>query len=155
MSNNKEITDANAANTFLDEKGIVLNIRETDESKKYGDSITVDLIQGDKHLERISVRGTLTENNIIISRIGDFDKLYFEPTGHSVTFVYDDRPGVLAQITQALALEGVNIDDIRAPQNAAGTQSIAVLKVNKTVHQDIVDKIKNQLSCEVAFHVQL
>jgi D-3-phosphoglycerate dehydrogenase len=155
MSNNKEINGANAANKFLEEKGIVLNVRETDESKKYGDSITVDLIQGGKHLDRISVRGTITENNIIVSRIGDFDKLYFEPAGHSITFVYNDRPGVLAQITQALALEGVNIDDIRAPQSADGSKSIAVLKVNTTVHQDVVEKIKNQLECEVAYHVQL
>ena len=106
-------------------------------------------------MSRVSVRGTLTEGNVIISRIDDFDKLYFEPTGHSVIFNYEDRPGVIAQISQTLASEGINIDDIRSPHNAKGNRSIAVLKVNKAVNQEIIDKIKAQLNCKVGFHLHI
>lgn len=155
ITNDKGINDYNAAEAYLKEKGIELKIRETDESKNYGDSITVDLLQESGTLARVSVRGTLTEGNIIISRIDDFDKLYFEPSGHSVIFTYEDRPGVLAQIAQALANEGVNIDDIRSPHNAKGNRSIAVLKVNKAVSSEVISKIKDQLNCEVGFHLHI
>ncbi|MCM8536028.1 MAG: ACT domain-containing protein [Lentisphaeraceae bacterium] len=152
ISHNKGLIDPNTAEAYLEEKGIALKIRETDESKNYGDSITVDLIQGTQSLSRVSVRGTLAEGNIIISRIADFDKLYYEPTGHSVVFTYQDRPGVLAQITQAIAAEGINIDDIRSPHNDSGNKSIAVLKVNKSVSSAIIEKVKTQLNCEAGFH---
>ena len=155
ISHNKGIiTDPDAAESYLSEKGIALKIRETDESKGYGDSITVDLIQGDQSLERVSVRGTMAEGNIIVSRIADFDKLYYEPTGHTVVFAYNDRPGVLAQITQAVAAEGINIDDIRSPHNSEGNESIAVLKVSKSVSNDTIEKLKTQLNCKVGFHFQ-
>jgi D-3-phosphoglycerate dehydrogenase / 2-oxoglutarate reductase len=154
MSHNKGLIDSGTAEAYLEEKGIELKIREADDSKNYGDSITVDLIQGTQELKRVSVRGTLAEGNLIISRIAGFEKLYFEPSGHSVIFVYQDRPGVLAQITQTLASEGVNIDDIRSPHNAKGNESIAVLKVNKAVHTDVIEKVKAQLACEVGFHFQ-
>ena len=155
VTHNKNITDYDHAAKFLEEKGINIKIRETDESKKYGDSITLDLIQGAKEMSRVSVRGTIAEGNIIISRINDFDKLYFEPAGDSVIFVYEDRPGVLAQITQAIAFEGINIDDIRSPHSAKGSQSIAVLKVSQPVPQDIIEKINRKLDCEVGFHVNI
>ncbi|MCM8526057.1 MAG: ACT domain-containing protein [Lentisphaeraceae bacterium] len=155
ITNDKGINDFNAAETYLQEKGIELKIRETDESKNYGDSITVDLLQESGTLARVSVRGTLTEGNVIISRIDDFDKLYFEPSGHSVIFNYEDRPGVIAQITQILADEGLNIDDIRSPHNAKGNRSIAVLKVNKAVSQETIEKIKAKLNCEVGFHLHI
>ena len=155
ISHNNEITDLAAAESFLDEKGITLKVREADDSKNYGESITVDLIQGTDTLSRVSVRGTLTEGNVIISRINDFNKLYFDPKGESVIFVYTDRPGVLAQITQELAHEGVNIEDIRSPHSEKGEESIAVLKVNKAVDVAIIEKISAKLECGVGFHVQL
>ena len=146
---NISITDVNAAEDYLSKKGIELNIRETDENKNYGDSITVDLIQEGGNSSRVSVRGTLTEGNLIISRIDDFEKLYFEPTGHNAIFSYDDRPGVLAQITQAVANEGINIDDIRSPHNTSGDKSIAVLKVSKAISDATIEKIKTQANCEI------
>ena len=54
---------------------------------------------------------------MMISRINDFDKLYFEPTGTAVLFIYKDRPGVIGKIGQALASNNVNIDDMRNPHD--------------------------------------
>ena len=45
---------------------------------------------------RASVRGTVEEGNMLVARINDFDKLYFEPVGNWVVFTYEDRPGVPA-----------------------------------------------------------
>jgi D-3-phosphoglycerate dehydrogenase / 2-oxoglutarate reductase len=152
-THNTSIIDTNAAEDYLAKKGIELKIRETDESKKYGDSITVDLIQEGGTRSRVSVRGTLTEGNLIITRIDDFHKLYFEPSGHNAIFSYDDRPGVLAQITQAVANAGINIDDIRSPHNDKGDRSIAVLKVSEAVSSSVIEEIKGQANCEIGCYV--
>jgi D-3-phosphoglycerate dehydrogenase len=152
---NTSLTDFSAAEEYLSKKGIKLDIRETDENKNYGDSITVDLIQEGGSSSRASVRGTLTEGNLIISRIDDFHKLYFEPNGHNAIFSYIDRPGVLAEITKALASAGINIDDIRSPHNDNGDKSIAVLKVSEAVSAETIENIKLQAGCDIGCYFQI
>lgn len=62
----------------LQDKGITCEIRHADESKKYGNSMTIDL-EGPTGF--VSVRGTIAENNLMISRINDFEHVYFVPKG--------------------------------------------------------------------------
>jgi D-3-phosphoglycerate dehydrogenase / 2-oxoglutarate reductase len=149
--------DEKAAVAYLKEMGIEYTVRETDESKGYGNSITIDLTAHiDKdNLRRISVRGTVAEGVLMISRIGHFDKLYFEPTGHITLFTYIDRPGVLGEIAGAMAKEGINIDDVRNPHDASGERSIAILKVNKPVPEKVLAKVAGKIdalnSCAVSF----
>ena len=142
--------DYKDAEEYLEAQGIAFKVREADESKNYGRSMTVDLLQGEYTIRRVSIRGTITENNLMISRINAFDKLYFEPSGNSLIFVYKDRPGVIASISQIIAEEGVNIEDIRSPHGIDTDQSMAVIKVNKEVSQETIDRIKSEIDCEVA-----
>ena len=107
------------------------------------------------HLRVASVRGTVAEGNLMIARINDFDKLYFEPQGDTVVFSYLDRPGVLGQIAAALAEEGVNIDDVRNPHNSTGEKSIAIIKVNRPVSRECLDSIASSIEAELAFGVSL
>jgi D-3-phosphoglycerate dehydrogenase / 2-oxoglutarate reductase len=155
ISGDNKITDIDQAEAYLKSRGISCKIRDTDEGKRYGESITVDLISGTQQMDRVSVRGTLTEGNIIVSRIGEFGKLYYEPTGHTSVFVYDDRPGVLAQISQAMALEGLNIEDIRSPHNDSGSKSIAILKLNAEPSAELIEKVGRLLHCHAAFTVHI
>lgn len=136
-----------AAIDYLKEKGVEYFNRETDSSKGYGNSITVDVTTAvdAANFKRISVRGTVTEGNMMISRINDFDKLYFEPTGTSVLFIYKDRPGVIGQIGQSLASAKVNIDDMRNPHDLSEEYSLALMRVSKPVSEEIVTRI----SCEI------
>ncbi|HOG49266.1 MAG TPA: NAD(P)-dependent oxidoreductase, partial [Lentisphaeria bacterium] len=101
--------DPEEAQTYLRDKGITCEIRETDESKKYGNSMTIDL-EGPTGF--VSVRGTIAENNLMISRINDFERVYFVPKGNALIVEYKDRPGVLAKITGACAEENINIENI-------------------------------------------
>ena len=134
-----------------------INDRETDERKRYGNSITVDLTGGvDQNvLHSASVRGTVAEGTIMISRINDFHKLYFEPKGHTVIFVYKDKPGVLGRIGGALAKAGVNIDDVRNPHDTKGEKSIAILKVNKAVPDDVIQSVAKEIEAQSAFYAEL
>ncbi|MCU0858187.1 MAG: hypothetical protein MUC65_07280, partial [Pontiellaceae bacterium] len=149
--------DPNAAIAFLNEMGVEYSVRETDETKGYGNSITIDLMASiDKNnLRRISVRGTVAEGVLMISRIGGFDKLYFEPTGHIAHFTYMDRPVVLSEIAGAMAKEGINIDDVRNPHDKSGERSIAILKLSRPVTEDVLRSVAKKIEaiscCSVAF----
>lgn len=134
--------DHQQALQYLAEKGIAYTSRETDESKGYGNSITIDLMESSNRTSnRCSVRGTIAEGVPMVSRLNDFDRLYFEPTGHSVLVVYQDQPGMLATITQVMADHDTNIDDIRSPHDPRTGESLAALKVNKPVPDAALERI--------------
>lgn len=147
--------DPQAAEEFLAQKGISSGIRPTDESKNYGKSMTVDLIEGNESLRCVSVRGTIAEGNPVISRVNDFEKLYFQLQGHNLIVVYRDRPGVLARITGACADADINIEDIRAPHDRDAKRSMAFLKTNQPVPDSIIERIRAQIEPEVAFTLSI
>jgi D-3-phosphoglycerate dehydrogenase len=110
---------------------------------------------GKDTLRTVSIRGTLTENTMMISRINDFHSLYFEPKGHTAVFIYKDRPGVLGQIGAALAAAGINIDDVRNPHDTKGVDSIAILKVNRKLPEAVLQKIAHDIDAATAFCAEL
>jgi D-3-phosphoglycerate dehydrogenase len=136
-----------AALEYLKEMGVEYFNRETDTSKGYGNSITLDVTTSvdAAHFQRISVRGTVAEGNMMISRINDFDKLYFEPVGRAVLFIYKDRPGVVGQIGNALAEAGINIDDMRNPHDPSGENSLALMRITGEAGGEVIEKISAQI----------
>lgn len=145
------LSDAQEAEQYLEEMGVSFALRSTDEAKRYGKSMTIDLYGGKGTIQRVSVRGTITEGNVMISRINDFDRLYFLPQGHSLVAVYRDRPGVIAVITRACADAEINIEDIRAPHDSEALNALAVLKTDKPVPPAAVERIRSEIDAEVAF----
>lgn len=149
--------DHAAALQFLRDMGISYQDREADPRKGFENSITVDFTAhtGTDQLMVYSVRGTVAEGNLMIARINDFDKLYFEPRGHAVLFTYEDRPGVLGRIAAALAQADINIDDVRNPHDSKGRLSLALLKVNQPVAPDVIRQIAVDIqavtACSVSF----
>jgi len=144
--------DYNAASKFLKKMGIELVDRETDSEKGYGNAMTIDLTverQGDG-LKKYSVRGTVTEGVQTVSRIDEFDRLYFEPSGAMLFCLYDDRPGVIAAITRKLADEGINLEDMRNPHNTKTHRSLAIIKLSKPVSAEIVAEIKSEIKAHSA-----
>jgi D-3-phosphoglycerate dehydrogenase / 2-oxoglutarate reductase len=128
--------------SYLQQRGITYETRPVDAGKKYGKAITIDLIQGKGNsFRKVSVRGTIAEGLPMVSRIDDFDRLYFEPRGESVLVVYKDQPGMLAKISAVLGNHGINIDDVRAPQDRQSGRAMAVLKVNQAASQAVLDEI--------------
>jgi len=144
--------DYKAAVKFLKDMGIELVNREASDDKGYGNSITVDITveQSGKELKSFSVRGTVTEGVQTVSRIDEFDRLYFEPNGATLFCLYDDRPGVIASISRKLADAGINIEDMRNPHNAKTHRSLAIIKVNQPVSEDLVKVIKADIKAHAA-----
>jgi D-3-phosphoglycerate dehydrogenase len=149
--------DTKAAGKFLDDMGIEYVNRKPDKAKGYGNSITVDLtteIDSD-NLKRISLRGTVAEGILMVSRINEFNKLYFEPVGNTVFFLYDDRPGVLGAIGKKLAEASVNIEDVRNPHDTKTNRSLAIMKVNQKVPEELVETIGREIKAIAAFSIKL
>ncbi len=141
---------------YLEEMGISYENRPVDTNKRFDNSITVDLTavvdcENDRH---VSVRGTVEEGVLLISRINEFDKLYFEPAGPTLFFLYDDRPGVIGTIGRILADSGINIEDMRNPHDANTNRSLAILKVNRGVPGDLMETIKSEIQARAAFCIR-
>ena len=144
--------DASDAEAFLKDRGIVFVNREPDDSKKYGEAMTIDLFEGTTTIKKVSVRGTIAENNLMISRVNDFDKLYLEPSGNNLFIEYKDEPGVIGKIASHLGKNKINIVDLRAPQNISGDRALAVMKTNVPVPEEMLKEIKELVKAGVVFN---
>ncbi len=144
--------DASDAEAFLRDRGIVFVNREPDDSKKYGEAMTIDLFEGTTTIKKVSVRGTIAENNLMISRVNDFDKLYLEPNGNNLFIEYKDEPGVIGKIASLLGKNKINIIDLRAPQNISGESALAVIKTNVPVPEEMLREIKDLVKAGVVFN---
>lgn len=149
--------DHKAARSRLEEMGIDYVNRKVDQGKGYGNSITIDFTsQKDAdNLRNVSIRGTVAENTLMISRINEFQKLYFEPVGHTAFFLYNDRPGVLGAIGQKMAAAGINIEDVRNPHDPKTNHSLAIMRTNKAVPEDVRKAIIAEIKALAAFSIKL
>jgi len=149
--------DVAAARTFLSDMGIEYVNRKVDPAKRYGNSMTVDLtavVDADS-LRQVSLRGTVTEGLQMIARINEFDKLYFEPVGDTVMFLYDDRPGVIGTIGVRLAAAKVNIEDMRNPHDPKTNRSLAIMKINRKPSEELIGAISREIRAISAFSISL
>ena len=149
--------DFQAARKYLKDMGISYVDREVDNQKGYGNSITVDMTAdtGTSGLRNVSIRGTIAEGVTMVSRIDEFQKLYFEPVGPTAVFLYEDRPGVLGTIGSKLAESGINIEDVRNPHDPKTNRSLAILKVNKPVSGELANDIGKTIDARAAFSIVL
>ena len=151
------LNDHDAAVKFLADMGIEYTNRPIDPDKGFPNSITVDLVTeiGDSRLKRTSVRGTVAEGMLMVSRINEFDRLYLPPDGNLLVCVYEDRPGMTAIISLHLADAQVNIEDMRNPHDLHTNRSLAVVRVNKPVPAAVVQSIAAEIKAQSALALQL
>jgi len=90
---------------------------------------------------------------MMVSRINEFNKLYFEPVGEAALFLYKDRPGVLGKIGQRMAEGGINIEDVRNPHDRKTNRSLAIIKVNQAPSPELMRKISEEIDALTAFRV--
>jgi len=87
----------------------------------------------------------------MISRLDEFDKLYFNPAGNHLFVEYADEPGVIGRIAGILGEKNINIVDIRAPQNVKTGRSLSVITTNVEVPEMLVEKIREAVNATKAF----
>ena len=140
--------DPDDAIQFLKAKGIEYETRPADDRKQYGNAMTIDFEADGK---TVSIRGTVAENNMIISRVNDYNRVYFIPRGHAFFVEHDDAPGMLSKITGACAEAGINIEDIHASRSDDGKHMLAILMTDKLVAKETVAKVVAQVKAKNAF----
>ena len=139
------------AEKFFAAAGVELLNREVDNRKGYGESMSIDLFVGGNPIHKAGVRGTITENRLMISRLNDFDQLYLDPTGYHLFVEYQDAPGVIGRIAGILGEKNINIIDIRAPQDVKMGRSLSVIKTNIEVPEMLIAKIAEAVNAIRAF----
>ena len=139
---------ADEALKFLKGRGIDTVNREVDDSKHYGESITIDFLSGN---DRVSIRGTIAEGRLMVSRINSYDGIYLDPAGDTLFVEYADAPGVLGRIAGILGEENINITDIRAPQDRESGRAFAVIKTNMAVPANVSAKIAESVKAVNVF----
>ena len=78
---------------------------------------------------------------IVINRIGDFETTI---TAESPTLVvrHMDRPGVISQVSQVLAAEGINIAVLRLSRQARGKDASAVFELDSAISPSVVGEME-------------
>jgi D-3-phosphoglycerate dehydrogenase / 2-oxoglutarate reductase len=138
------------------EHGLKVLLRDPDNTKGYGQSITVDAaVNRGKHTEEISVRGKLIEGEPAIVRIDTFQELGFIPQGHNVFFIYKDKPGVIGAIASALGQESVNIESILARTDATGKRQLLVIKTGQAVEPALLVKLSAAAEAKAEVKMEL
>jgi hypothetical protein len=69
--------------------------------------------------------------------------------------VYPDRPGVTANIAGHLAAAQINIEDMRNPHDLNTNRSLAIVRVNKAVPEDVVKALGKDIAAHSALFIQL
>ena len=133
-------TDYKRAIAQLEEQGVSYENRAIDSSKHYENSMTVDLLGVSEGRQvKVSVRGTVAEGVCMVSRINEFDRLYWVPRSVNTLFAqYPDRPGVIGFIGNTLAEAGINIEDMRNPHDEKTGNSLVILNTDKPVPADLL-----------------
>ena len=145
-----------AAEASMREHGIVFKAREPMDDKLYDDALTLDLYTEENgEQKKTSVRGVLIDGVPVVSRIDNFDHLYATLTGHTVVLRYQDRPGVIATIGQLLSHSGINIDNIAAPVDHTTGETLAVIKTNSQISEDLLLTITRAIAAKQSFTLSL
>lgn len=145
-----------AADDSLREHGILFKAREPMDDKPYEDSITLDFYTEEDGKQVVTgVRGLVAEGVPMVSRMGNFNGLYSSLKGNTLFLRYTDRPGVIAKIGNALAMAGINIDNIVAPNDHSTGEALAVVKTDKPVSDKQVQAIADAIEAISAFTLSL
>jgi D-3-phosphoglycerate dehydrogenase len=141
-----EVISPRDAESTAREYGINLVKRVPDDSKGYGESMTIDILSKKQEYRETSIRGTITqEGELKINRIDTFLNVDLVPSGHMLFCYQLDRVGLINDISSALSSGGINILNIRFTTDKEGN-SVAAIQTDKEVGKPIFEKIKTAVS---------
>jgi D-3-phosphoglycerate dehydrogenase len=105
---------------------------------------------------QISVAGTLTGPKQVQKLVGvnGYD-VEIPISEHLVVVSYADRPGVIGTIGHILGMNNINIGGMQVARNAEGGQVLALLTIDSSVPQQVLDAIKAGIGAEMVREVDL
>ncbi|MDQ6754766.1 MAG: phosphoglycerate dehydrogenase [Actinomycetota bacterium] len=139
---------------LAEQRGINIRLITTTESADYRNVLTIRGALSDG--AQISVAGTLTGPKQIEKLVGvnGYD-IEIPISEHLIVISYQDRPGVVGSLGRILGENGINIAGMQVARNAAGGQVLALLTVDTSVPQQVLDAIKAEIGASMAREVDL
>jgi D-3-phosphoglycerate dehydrogenase len=142
------------APVLADQRGISTRLITTPESEEYRNVLTVRGALSDG--ARISVSGTLTGPKQIQKLVGvNGYEVEIPISEHLVVFTYEDRPGVIGTLGRLLGEAGINIAGMQVSRNEDSKQALALLTVDSTVPQEVLDQVRETVGASLARVVDL
>ncbi|MCF2587568.1 phosphoglycerate dehydrogenase [Brevibacterium sp. UCMA 11752] len=106
--------------------------------------------------QRISVSGTVTGPKLVqkLTEVNDFD-LEIELTDNLLIFRYEDRPGIIGQLGQALGANDINIAGMQVSPSATDNDALSVLAVDSAVSEEVVKAVAGAVNASAFSGVSL
>ena len=104
---------------------------------------TVDILMTDIHQRSMFVRGvSLGGGKIKITRINNV-KVEFSGEYNTIIVIHQDRPGVVAHITEALSRRNINIAFMRLFREGKGGLAYSILESDETIPSDFSSQLSS------------
>lgn len=131
------------AKFVADEKKIEIKTEADAISMGYNNKIEISIITDETNL---TIGGTVFEGSIQkIVNINDIE-LDIKPKGKMIFFKNDDKPGVIAKLSQILLDSNINIVDFRLGSDSK-TSAIAVVVIDSDLSKEVLEKLNNIPEC--------
>lgn len=139
---------------LAEQRGIVTRLITTQDSADYRNVLTIRGALSDD--SQISVSGTLTGPKQI-QKIVDVNgyELEIPMSDHLLVISYADRPGVVGTLGRLLGENDVNIAGMQVARNSEGGQALALITVDSSVPQSLLEAIKEEIGASMAREVDL
>ena len=144
----EKVTFVNAP-AIAEDRGVQLSVTTAAESVLHRSVVEVRLVTNTGDI--VSVVGALTGLDGVekIVRINDRG-LDLRAEGRNVFLHYKDRPGALGAVGSQLGERGINVEAAALSQDKAGTGATLVLRVDKSVPDDVMESMKASLDAQYA-----
>jgi D-3-phosphoglycerate dehydrogenase / 2-oxoglutarate reductase len=142
------------APVLAEQRGINTRLITTTESEEYRNVLTVRGALSDG--SQISVSGTLTGPKQIqkLVCVNGYE-VEIPISEHLVVFIYEDRPGVIGTLGQLMGAHDINIAGMQVSRNEDRKQALALLTVDSSVPQDVLEKLRDTVGASLAREVDL
>lgn len=149
----EQVTFVNAPK-IAEERGVALDVSTQPESVTHRSVVEVKVVAGNG--QAVSVIGALTglERVEKIVRINDRG-LDLRATGYNLFLVYGDQPGALGSVGTSLGAKGINIDAAALSQAEDEEQATLVLRVDRELDEELVEKVRGDLNASTAVVLDL
>ncbi len=147
----EQVTFVNAP-SIAEQRGVALDVESHDESVTHRSVLEVQIVAADG--STATVIGALTGLERIdkIVRINDRG-LDLRAEGHNLFLVYRDQTGALGRIGTLLGGEGIGIQAAGLSPNTEDGTATLVLRVDATLSDDQLSKLKDELDAQIAFQL--
>ena len=133
------VTYVNAP-VLAEERGVTTELVADTDCERYRNitSIVATTASG----KQMSVSGTVTGPKLMqkLTEVAGFD-IEIQLSDNLVIFKYEDRPGVIGQLGQALGRSNINIAGMQVARTDAGSQALAVIDVDSPVSDEIAEAV--------------